>query len=116
MTDRLHFRLLSVAVGVCLASLAILYVLAMHRERDRRVVPWEPDGITLAEDAAVTAEQLGAAEARTLDPSRPDIVVVLLGGVREDRIATDVMPNLLGFVTSARSYDDARSVASWTAA
>lgn len=115
MTDRLHFRLLSVAAGVCLSTLAILYVLAMHRERDRRVVPWEPDGITLAEDAALTGELLGAVDARELDPSRPDIVVVLLGGVREDRISTEVMPNLLDFVTGARSYDDARSVSSWPA-
>ena len=115
MTDRLHFRLLSVAAGVCLSTLAILYVLAMHRERDRRVVPWEPDGITLAEDAALTGEMLGAVEERSLDASRPDVVVVLLGGVREERIAPEVMPNLHAFLGTARSYDDARSVASWPA-
>ncbi|GEM_PF-6959236 len=113
MTDRLHFRLFSVAGAVCLSTLFILYVVAMNRERDRRVVPFEVDGQTLSEDEALTAEQLAAAPARTGADGRSNVVVVLLGGVRPDKLSDDTLPELRAWSEGARSYTDARSVASW---
>jgi arylsulfatase A-like enzyme len=101
---RVHDVVFALTFLAAAAHLGVVAVGAQVRERQRLVEALEPDPVALAADRA--ALDAAMADLSPGEGDGPDVVLIVVDGLRADALTPEVAPSLTAFAAGARRYTD----------